>query len=613
MAASAASRESKHAPSDASGYLFLYQDEGGGYDDGQRTSVPAVVPRRLNRGLRNMTLLISTVAIIFLASNIYLGLPPYAFSGSGSCPCQPSRVPQYFQTSPELWPGATATGKPAFMAQTRVFEPTAAVTFVPNDPLQTSIPIEGMKEGNKSIFKMMGHLSPYSPSPGFGVDEYPIPEGAEIVQIQMLSRHGARYPNPGSDVAGLGERIANASGKFNTKGPLEFLMDWKYELGQDILVPRGRQELFESGVLHSYMYGRLYNPHSKLIVRTTTRDRMLKSAENWVAGFFGLEWTNNATIEVIIEAAGFNNSLAGDLNCPNTAKADYKSPVEAWVEIYLQDGMLLALIRQTGTETDFIFVATSRFNNMTDGFKWTLADVYAAQKMCPLETVAYGFSRFCDLFTYEEWQSFSYSVDLSFSSGAAFHSATGRAVGLGYQQEVIARLKHHTLGYSGSQINTTLDGMKETFPLNQSLYFDFSHDKDIISILTAFGFRQFAEELPADKYPGDHEFTVSHITPFGARLDIEIIKAHKPLSPARDRYLEGNDTKYIHFVLNQRTIPLGKSFPECDVNRKDGWCELDTFLKVQEEMADKAKFDYACFGDYPSLPYGKVTDGAPPS
>lgn len=135
--------------------------------------------------------------------------------------------------------------------------------------------------------------------------------------------------------------------------------------------------------------------------------------------------TNNATIEVIIEAAGFNNSLAGDLNCPNTAKADYKSPVEAWVEIYLQNGMLLALIRQPGTETDFIIAATSRFNNMTDGFKWTLADVYAAQKMCPLETVAYGFSRFCDLFTYEEWQSFSYSIDLSFSSGAAFHSATG--------------------------------------------------------------------------------------------------------------------------------------------------------------------------------------------
>jgi hypothetical protein len=49
------------------------------------------------------------------------------------------------------------------------------------------------------------------------------------------------------------------------------------------------------------MYGPLYNPNSKIIVRTTTQDRMLKSAEYFLAGFFGLEWTNNATIEVIIE------------------------------------------------------------------------------------------------------------------------------------------------------------------------------------------------------------------------------------------------------------------------------------------------------------------------
>ena len=175
----------------------------------------------------------------------------------------------------------------------------------------------------------------------------------------------------------------------------------------------------------------------------------------------------------------------------------------------------------------------------------------------------------------------------------------------------MARLKNHTLGYSGSQINTTLDSSTETFPLNQSLYFDFSHDTNIASILTAFGLRQFADKLPADEYPGEHEFTVSHLTPFGARLDIEIIKAPKPVSPKRDGYLEGEETKYIHFVLNQRTVPLGKSFPECDVERKDGWCELDTFLEVQEEMSKLAESDYTCFGGYTKQPYGSVTDGVP--
>lgn len=187
-----------------------------------------------------------------------------------------------------------------------------------------------------------------------------------------------------------------------------------------------------------------------------------------------------------------------------------------------------------------------------------------------------------------------------------------RAVGIGYQQEVIARLKNHTLGYSGSNINVTLDSSTETFPLNQTLYFDFSHDTNIVAVLTAFGLRQFAEELPADKYPGDHSFTVSHVTPFGARLDMEIIKTPKPLKADREGYAEGGgETRYIHFILNQRTLPLGKSFPECDPKRKDGWCELDTFLKIQEEMPARAKFDYSCYGDYEPVPYGELTDGVP--
>jgi hypothetical protein len=184
-------------------------------------------------------------------------------------------------------------------------------------------------------------------------------------------------------------------------------------------------------------------------------------------------------------------------------------------------------------------------------------------------------------------------------------------VGIGYQQEVIARLQNHTLGYSGSQINTTLDGSTETFPLNQTLYFDFSHDTNIASILTAFGLREFAEPLSPTSYPGPHPLTISHITPFGARLDIEIIKAPKPVSVDRSGYAEGPETKYVHFILNQRTVHLGRSLKQCDPQRKDGWCELETFLEVQRTMADLANYEHACFGDYPEVPLGDIKDGAP--
>lgn len=62
---------------------------------------------------------------------------------------------------------------------------------------------------------------------------------------------------------------------------------------------------------------------------------------------------------------------------------------------------------------------------MTEGFEWTAEDVYAAQTMCPYETVALGFSKFCSLFTYEEWQGFGYSLDLVFSGESGFHSPAG--------------------------------------------------------------------------------------------------------------------------------------------------------------------------------------------
>lgn len=49
---------------------------------------------------------------------------------------------------------------------------------------------------------------------------------------------------------------------------------------------------------------------------------------------------NNATIEVIIEASGFNNSLAGALSCSNAlSKTSANEARQRWIDTYLQDGM----------------------------------------------------------------------------------------------------------------------------------------------------------------------------------------------------------------------------------------------------------------------------------
>lgn len=105
--------------------------------------------------------------------------------GTGAEAASSTKVPQYFQTSPELWAGPTATGRAPFLAQTNPVEFASTVTFVPNQPLETAVPIVGASQ-NQSIFQLMGQLSPYFSNPtGFGVNEYPLPPGANITQVQV--------------------------------------------------------------------------------------------------------------------------------------------------------------------------------------------------------------------------------------------------------------------------------------------------------------------------------------------------------------------------------------------------------------------------------------------
>lgn len=279
--------------------------------------------------------------------------------------------------------------------------------------------------------------------------------------------------------------------------------------------------------------------------------------------------------------------------------------------------------------------ATERIQEKISGFNWTISDsckwpFYTnqkkatltfpsppdyAQSLCSYETVALGFSHFCSLFTYDEWLGYEYSIDLSFAGGYGYQSPTGRAVGIGYVAEVLARLNHHLIDVPTAQANVTLDNSTATFPLDQALNFDFSHDTNIMSILTAFGLKQFAPFMPATEYVADRPLIVSHMEPFAARLDIEVVQAPHPVLPTRggDVYYNstgGGPTKYIHFVLNQRTVPLHASFPECEV-RDDGWCALDTFMQVQQTKLDEAQYEWSCWGDYPPVPYGTVTDGVP--
>ncbi|KAK3076121.1 hypothetical protein LTS18_013861, partial [Coniosporium uncinatum] len=191
----------------------------------------------------------------------------------------------------------------------------------------------------------------------------------------MLHRHGARYPTA---TYGIVKKLTNRTigGNWQASGQLSFLNNWTYKLGEQILTPVGKQELFDSGILHQYLYGHLYpNNGSKIVARSTTQDRMIQSAEYFLAGFFGLRWSENATLEVIIEEPNFNNSLAGYFQCNNSNLAVSAGGTNAttdWVSIYLADALKRLQAQIDPPET------------------LNITDVYNMQSLCAYETVALG-------------------------------------------------------------------------------------------------------------------------------------------------------------------------------------------------------------------------------
>ena len=94
-----------------------------------------------------------------------------------------------------------------------------------------------------------GNLSPWfsvdSAANGLPGASPQVPAGCEISQVHLIQRHGARYPadgDPPSEWAAKLHSAANSTG-FSVTGPLEFLNDWTYKLGAEILTPFGRQQL----------------------------------------------------------------------------------------------------------------------------------------------------------------------------------------------------------------------------------------------------------------------------------------------------------------------------------------------------------------------------------
>ncbi|CCM05833.1 uncharacterized protein FIBRA_08069 [Fibroporia radiculosa] len=520
---------------------------------------------------------------------------PYAGSATSDVYPPPtatfSSYETYFPDEEQVgFAGPTPTGAEPDAIQTA----PAAAMKVDTYPLINPYTGEPGVNPEFNPMRYWGNLAPWwSVGGAFGLpDTTPqIPESCELTQVHLLQRHGARYPTDGSgpsQFAATLNSIANSTG-FTATGPLAFLNTWTYKLGAEVLTPFGRQQLYDLGAAFRVKYGELLNGFEGLpVFRTTSEDRMVQSGLNWAAGFFGVqEYSTSYYEEIIIEEDGYNNTLAPWNACPNGNNDIYEMGSwyqGNWTEVYLKD-------------------TVKRLQQYIDGVELDTSNVYIMQELCAYETVSIGYSAFCDLFTEEEWEGFEYSLDVQFWYGYGPGNPAGSAQGIGYVQELVSRLTETLLTEFNTTTNGTLDGNTVTFPLDQPIYMDATHDTVIASIITAMNFTTMARNgpLPVDHIPADQTYFTNLIAPFASNLVGQVMTC--PVSPG-----SSHTEKYIRFLLNDGPVPL-TGIAHCETPNKDGLCLLDNFIAGMQQRIQEVNFQYDCFANYPPPYPDLLTNG----
>jgi Histidine phosphatase superfamily (branch 2) len=401
-----------------------------------------------------------------------------------------------------------------------------------------------------------GQYSPYFSVPSNNSTE--VPHRCKVSFAQLLSRHGARDPTA-SKTATYAALISSLKSKVKTfSGEYGFLANYTYTLGADQLTTFGQQEMVNSGIKFYERYEDLIK-RSKYapFVRSSSETRVLESAQNWTQGFHQAmrgdsAWLYPYAILVLSEADGSNNTLNHGLctafeSGPNSKIGS--SSQSQWVNL-------------------FVPPIQTRLNNDLPGANFSKTDVINFMDLCPFNTVAATngspLSPFCRLFNQTEWEQYDYCQSLGKYYGYGPGNQLGPTQGVGFVNELIARLTNSQVNDSTST-NHTLDSNQDTFPTDNAhtLFADFSHDNDIMAILGALGLYSSVAPLSNTTITTAQQsgYSAAWTVPFAARVYIE------KLTCLHD------DEDLVRIVVNDRVVPLAN----CETD-EHGTCKLSDFV-----------------------------------
>lgn len=405
------------------------------------------------------------------------------------------------------------------------------------------------------LFPFLGGAAPYFsfPTP-FGIST-DTPDTCTVEQIQLLSRHGERYPtvSKGKALTTLYEKFTNYTGEFS--GNLSFLNDYTFFVDKSQLEKEtttnntvlGNPYLGETNLINHGRY--FYTKYSDLLnnetlpVFTSNSKRVYDSAVNFARGFNSQHMLKNKnpidySVQIISENATTGaNTLTPIKSCSKFDEDESEEYVKAFPKDYLKQ-------------------AAERINDSNPGLNITTSDVQTMYVWCAFEINVRGRSDMCDVLTMQELINFSYYDDLT----EFYEHGPGNSLG-------------KTVG--SVLFNASLQLLTEENPSNK-IWLSFTHDTDISNFLAAVGLFDTGKNMTS-KHPEfqGHVFHKSWFVPQGARVYTEKLSC--------------NDTSYVRYVVNDAVIPINGCSSGPGLS-----CELNDFVEYANGRIGDLDYVQSC-------------------
>ncbi|CUS23011.1 LAQU0S08e00166g1_1 [Lachancea quebecensis] len=402
------------------------------------------------------------------------------------------------------------------------------------------------------LFPFLAGDGPYFSYPGdYGIP-VELPTGCKLSQVQLLARHGERYPtkNKAKKLSKTWGKLQEYSKKFN--GSLSFLNeDYRFFIESSDVLEMETTTTNSVNAINPYtgemdakkhaqeflaLYGELLDPSKEFAVFAASSQRVHDTAKYFIESL-GSDY--NISLQVVSEEpeSGANN-LSPGYSCPAWDADEFSEITDSF-------------------STDYLKEISIRLNNENKGLNLTSSDATNLFAWCAFELNARGFSDVCNIFTREEFLNYAYQDDLE-----------------SYYQDGPGNPMIQAVGTN--LFNASVELLKQSEELSQRAWLSFTHDTDILNYLTTIGLFDDGKKLNATHVPfRDHVFHKSWMIPQGARVYTQKFQCQ-------------NDS-YVRYVVNDAVIPI-----ESCSSGPGFSCEIEEFYQYAEQRMAGQDFFKVC-------------------